>query len=167
MTDPPYSSEALGDCGQSLVLPLITLTLEVWAWYLLLSLSYLQMWWLILLASSTGPWGHARADKLPDLSGSSVLNGMTHRKCGQYHPVGWGPGLDKSRAELSATVHLSLVPTLEVICQSASCSAPMTSRHEGWYSHLVSRQVAFSRYFDTAIRKVINTVSLPLTRHSF
>lgn len=100
MTDPPYSSEALEDCGQSLVLLLITLTPEVWALYLLLSLSYLQMWWLILLASSTGPWGHARADKPPGLSG------MTHRKCGQYHPMGWGPGLDISRAELSASVPL-------------------------------------------------------------
>lgn len=112
------------------------------------------------------PWGHAQADKPPGLFGSSVLDGMTHHKCGQYHPVSWGSGLDKSRAELSSSVHPSLVPTLEIICQAASCSAPVTSRHEGWYSHLVSRQVAFSRYFATAIRKVINTVSLPLTRHS-
>lgn len=99
MTDPLYSSEALGDCGQSLVLPLITLTPEVWAWYLLLSLSYLQMWWLILLASSTGPRVMPEQTNLQACLGAVCWMGWPTVSVGST--ILWAGALDWIKAKLS------------------------------------------------------------------
>lgn len=44
-------------------------------------------------------------------------------KCGQHHPIFWGPGLNKKRRRQCTSIHFSLLPrTVSTMWQTASCS---------------------------------------------